>query len=61
MGRSSTPGERTRSRVRRADRADELGWDESLYEKGGEAPGGAARDAGRGPEAASGAEPKAKR
>ncbi|MBK0376630.1 LCP family protein [Streptomyces californicus] len=61
VGRSSTPGERTRSRVRRADRADELGWDESLYEKGGEAPGGAAGDADRGSEAASGAEPKAKR
>ncbi|MEU2198236.1 LCP family protein [Streptomyces sp. JUS-F4] len=32
VGRSSTPGERTRSRVRRAD---QHGWDESLYEDDG--------------------------
>lgn len=33
MGRSSTPGEGTRPRVRHAD---QLGWDESLYEEDGE-------------------------
>ncbi|MFF2013981.1 LCP family protein [Streptomyces sp. NPDC058195] len=31
MGRSSTPGEGTRPRVRRAD---QLGWDDGLYEEG---------------------------
>ncbi|MFE6986037.1 LCP family protein [Streptomyces griseus] len=39
VGRSSTPGERTRSRVRRAD---QHGWDESLYEDDG--PGDASGD-----------------
>ncbi|MFB7232208.1 LCP family protein [Streptomyces fimicarius] len=39
VGRSSTPGERTRSRVRRAD---QHGWDESLYEDDG--PGDASSD-----------------
>ncbi|MFI7291734.1 LCP family protein [Streptomyces anulatus] len=37
VGRSSTPGGRTRSRVRRAD---QLGWDESPYERDGDGPGG---------------------
>ncbi|MFI6555517.1 LCP family protein [Streptomyces griseus] len=39
VGRSSTPGERTRSRVRRAD---QHGWDESLYE--GDGPGDGSGD-----------------
>nr|WP_258047266.1 LCP family protein [Streptomyces sp. SM13] len=39
VGRSSTPGERTRSRVRRAD---QHGWDESLYE--GDEPGDGSGD-----------------
>ncbi|MDX3503690.1 LCP family protein [Streptomyces sp. ATCC51928] len=46
VGRSSTPGERTRSRVRRAD---QHGWDESLYEDDGpgEGSGDGPDDGGR--------------
>lgn len=44
MGRSSTPGEGTRPRVRHAG---QLGWDDGLYEEGGHGDGGA-QEAGAG-------------
>ncbi|MCI4045398.1 LCP family protein [Streptomyces sp. TRM75563] len=57
VGRSSTPGERTRSRVRRAD---QHGWDESLYESdgpgdgSGDGPDGGGRPGGGGHRATKG-------
>ncbi|MFH9608019.1 LCP family protein [Streptomyces sp. NPDC017448] len=61
VGRSSTPGERARSRVRRGDRAGGAGRSASPHEKGGEGPGGVVGDDADRASGAPGAGPRSRR